>query len=651
MKNRMIRFLIAVFTVFAITSMAHASNQITMSSDKPLMPDSTCGEAGATSLQFDDETVIAEGDVIKFALSNGVTVCGTLDYYIKLADDGETLFGTGNTPADAPITSTDQSNADVLSVVNFGTCIGAEPNGSTLIDASGSAFDVGFRVQATDGERYITLTLGRRQLTSIGNTEKFSTETTDDDMYIRYNATNADSFFILKLFSGDTTATDGEPCSPDATSDGVAVGTIASASTSDYFYERNTSTTTAGFYDNAGLSEEKDNTLCIDTATGNYSADYVYAIPASEPFGNDSTYKQNFLGDYIVAQIIDEMLYTVAEACKDATCNYISTTAGVSQGGDTIAATGAFDFGNYSESTTASTVDRWSSTGYCNATTSDLLGNGIKFSLSGDNFDEGDQFRFTFTIRAGSTASTTLATWDAYTAEKAFYEAANSDNICESGSTVMTNTATPSTADGQHGGSLLNDATAYRDTYTVNSTQSTFGALVFDLPDATINLTNATAGQKVYVDIVVEKLPCGTIATESICIAELIATCPSVAGAAIIDGIMFVGDTSFAYLHGYLGRVADNTPAATLTFPYAPPVSSTDYWAGIAISNIGTASAQLVFTLTDALGGTATYTKTGLAAGTQFKTTLGEISGDLVDGATALSTDQDVYISVTASAE
>jgi hypothetical protein len=635
MKNKLMKVLLTLVTVFAMTTAAYAANTITFKSDKPLMPDSTCGEAGAITLQFDDNTIIHEGDVIRFALSNGVTVCGNLDYYMVLADDGiETLSDTNS-----PVSSTNESATITVT-------IGADThtNGSDILDDT-SQWDVGFRVQASDNSRYITLTLGRRVIeTTNEDNFRFTTEyaNTSRDMSIKFTCVD-DEQAIVKLFHGLLAYNFAE----------LSEKTVpAGVDTAEVYWEKTAGATIPLIYDNNELNDLKDNTLCVDTATNDYAGDYVYAIPTSEPFGGDSTYQQTFLGDYIVAQLIAQMEYVVEPSCKDDICNYIPTVGGVNQDNEEVPADGNFDFGTYSTSSADSTsiVDRWSSTGYCSSV-GNTIGNGLKFYLSGDTFQENDQFRFTFTIRVGSSEDSDMVVWDAAAPSQALLTAYNSSSNCDSDADPLNTTLRAADmsngAWGVWGGDDNTEMTAFRGTVTIQADETTFGAVLFDLPSATIDLDNASAGQKVYVDVVVEKLPCGTIVNETICLGELIADCPATAGSAKIDGIAFIGDRALTnVLHGYLGRVAANNPSTTLGFPYAPSLDDADFFTGIAITNIGGAAGTVTFTLTDAAGGTATWDGGSLAAGNQLVTTLDAIKDSLVNGTTALDTTKTVYISV-----
>jgi len=626
MRNKtLFIILVSLFAVFFMVGTSMAANSVTMKSDKPIIPQSECGHAGNISQLFDADTIMHEGDTIRFLLSNGTSVCGTINYFLAIADEGDEVIANA---VDDPIQSTTAGGEFTIysngSQVGGGDAIISHSAGT--IATEGSQVEVGFLVQATDGSRYITLTLAVRDLDGGGDVDQigqvFSQQASD--LTVTYSPTDPADFLTVKLFDGNDKAT--------------------------FFYEKDAD----GLYlDDITADEDyADNVLCIDTI--DYTGSQVYAVPESRPANNDNTYQLSYLGDYIIAQIVDGVVYTIEPACKDAICRKVDITPGANQAGDVVAKDITFDFGNYTNGLTPGTgIDRWKSSGYCTGDTT--LGNGIIF-YSEDNFHEGDKYEVKLTVRAGSTADPDAVWWPSTAPDKVFYTSSNSDSNCDVEADDLTSDAV-----GVWQYKVDNDRDSGFDesvqigTFTIGAADTDFTALMFDIQDIKFNTDEVVAGQKIYVDVEVVKLPCGgSIKSESICVAELVSPCSVVdPNTYYIDGIAFIGDPMLTdVLHGYLARTNTTVDgqATKLFFPYAPALNDDTFFTGVAITNRGTGTVKLTIKITDSNGGSATYTPTTaltVVAGGQAVFTLNSLIDDLVDGATALNPDLGCSVTIT----
>jgi hypothetical protein len=312
------------------------------------------------------------------------------------------------------------------------------------------------------------------------------------------------------------------------------------------------------------------------------------------------------------------------------------------QDGEVIDATGIFDFGNYDAGVCGDpTEDRWTSVGLCGSPT---LGNGILFSKTGDTFNNGDEFRVTMTVRVGATADPLEAIFS-NNAVANYWTTSNEQGNCSCSATSVVAQATGV----GFAWSGVADQTEIQADFLITPTEDGFGAILFDLPQIDVDVENVAAGQRVYLDVTIEKLPCGIVKSETICLAELIADCPAAAGAVTIDGIAFIGDRQLTnVLHGYLGRMGNIVPTTNLTFPYVPAINDPGFFTGLVINNTSTSDADLMITVTDNAGGSASYS-TSLNAGLQWVNTLDSIEGSLVDGATPLNKELSGYVNVAAT--
>jgi hypothetical protein len=389
--------------------------------------------------------------------------------------------------------------------------------------------------------------------------------------------------------------------------------------------------------------------FCIDTL--DFSGSLVHAIPESRPAQSNSTYQLSFLGDYIVAQLVSAVEYVIEPACKDDICNLVPISVSFDQAGNEISAPGNFDFGDYSAAAAAaSSVDRWGSSGYtCVGPT---IGNGIIIYKDGDTFEDGDEYEITLEVLIGSSANGTLVDFNTNTPDNTYWTSSNSTSNCNTDANPLTTTAVPTTA-WAFAGTGANLNTKIMANYTVTATEIGFNAILVDLPQIDIlDVSQVSAGQKIYLNVSVVKLPCGgeIVSTDDpICLAELVSSCPT-SGSTVIDGIAFIGDRMLSdVLHGYLGRTYATGANTSLFFPYAPALNDAGFFTGLCIANTGTNDVVLTITLQGATGGTATYTSDTVKSGNQFVTVLDTLIDDLVDGATALDLEDTVTVSVAAA--
>jgi len=270
----------AVFMVLAFSAVTFAANQVVLKTTVPNIPKSECYQAGTDTMEFDSLSKVQEGDVIQFTLNNKVTVCKSLNMWLRITTDGGAL----DTAADAPVATT----------------------AGTYTVSAGTG-EWGFLIQATNADtaagQIITLTVRVRDAA----TNTLMPLTLYPGRTFTFNGTALTDRLIVKLF------------------DGKIVGTNSS------FWKPLALTPTV--YDTAIIST--DNVLCIDTLTQNYTDEYVQNTPDSLPLVVAN--KLNFSGDYRIAHIMMEQTYNVY-TCKGAVAGHISMPS------TTQTACVAFDF-------------------------------------------------------------------------------------------------------------------------------------------------------------------------------------------------------------------------------------------------------------------------------------------------------------------
>jgi hypothetical protein len=646
-KKMFFTLMVSLFAAFCLVGTSMAANTVTIKSDKPIIPKSSCGHAGNITMQFDNGTTLHEGDVIRFKLDNTSTVCGDINYFLVLASKGRETIANA---ADDPIQTSENITGSVITsrdgtVVGSGVALTGS-NGTS----NGSTIQVGFLVQATDGSQFINVTVAARITSANPAANQYKVVSDDTQLTIQLVTSGSSETFDVHLFDGNQkSAFFFEP---------------SDLSGAPSIYDDQASDNLDKIGGNALPNEATDvdfadNVLCINTANFTGSGGLDHAIPESRPFNNNSTYQLSFLGDYIVAQLVSAVTYDIRTACKDDICNYVPIGTTVDQQGVETKATGHFDFGNYgaADGSNTSAEDRWIGSGYCE--TAKYLGNGLLFYKDGDTFSSGDRYRVTLTLSAGASVDKAKAAWD-NTGVQDYWTSSSAGGNCSKNATQLTAIGGGGWQNGTN-----SDTTVLQKTYTITASEIDKNALMLDLPQIDLGIAKGKvhAGDKIYVEAVVTKLPCGgPIIDKTFCLAELVDTCPA-ATQTSIDGIAFIGDRQLTrVLHGYLGRLAglDKTTnqlgyqtqaGGSLFFPYAPALNDSDFFTGLVVDNTGTSDVKLTLTLTDAAGGMATYTSDTVKAGTQWVNVLDNLKDNLVEGTTPLDLTKTVTVSVTAAAQ
>lgn len=273
--------LTAVLMVLAFAGLSFAANQVTLKTTVPNIPKSECYQAGNDTMEFDDLTQIREGDVIQFTLNNKVTVCKSLNMWLRISNDGPGAAQTLDTTADAPVSTT----------------------GGTVSDPLTGMW--GFLIQATNADtvagQIITATLQRR----LADGSLVASAGT----IMTFNGTLATDKLIVKLFDGKIAGTESAFLKPLAA--------------------------TPTLYDTAIVTS--DNALCIDTLTQNFPDEYVQNTPDSLPV--NVAQRLTFSGDYRIAHILSELVYSLY-TCKGYAPGFIR----LGSSGQSSSSCTAFDF-------------------------------------------------------------------------------------------------------------------------------------------------------------------------------------------------------------------------------------------------------------------------------------------------------------------
>ncbi|MCK4466807.1 MAG: hypothetical protein KAU60_00485, partial [Desulfobacterales bacterium] len=267
---------IAVFSIVAFAGMAFAAQNVFLKTTVPDIPKSLCYQAGTDTWELDDNTVLTNGDVIKFSLMNKTTICRTFDYYLRLHDGTAascpTFFASG---AGDPVTATDPgAGADTL---NLG-------GGLAL-------HDYGLLVQGVKGAQTFTMTVVDRVIaTGI--------------------LSSANAFTLTFVAIADP-------------NDVMIVKFFDEKFLTPYFWQENAATPlVVGDYldDSAMTFVATDNAICIDTLTQDFTGEYVEATPDSIPAA--AGIPLAFSGDYRIAHIV-AIEQTELSTCKGAHVGHI----------------------------------------------------------------------------------------------------------------------------------------------------------------------------------------------------------------------------------------------------------------------------------------------------------------------------------------
>lgn len=295
-RKGILTLLITVFSVVAFAGMAFAAQNIFLKTTVPNIPKSACYQAGTESLSFDNATRLTNGDVMTFTLSNNVTLCKNINFYLRL-HDGLANAITG-TAAD-PVTSTDITT-------------------DTLVLGGGTAGnDYGLLVRGNVGSQLVTLQLVARNTT----TGAVSSATAFTLTFVAGAPTNQ---FIVKLF-------DEKFLTP-------------------YFWK--ISSGSAYLNDSAFAAvppatafNATDNTLCINTESPLWLGEFVLFAGSSQPNFGAGGIGVNFSGDFDIAHMFSSARYQASGlSCgKDQVIGHIAIgTAAAEQGASDFCT--AFDF-------------------------------------------------------------------------------------------------------------------------------------------------------------------------------------------------------------------------------------------------------------------------------------------------------------------
>jgi hypothetical protein len=257
--------LTAAFMVLAFSAVTLAANNVRLTTTVPNIPKSTCFQAGTDTMEMDTLTQIREGDVIQFTLNNKVTVCKSIDMWLRIA----TAAGVLSTSADSPVATSAGSVNAIDGSHEWGFLIKAV-NADTV---AGQIITVQLRVRNT--------TTNELDGTGLARVMTFTGVALTDKLFV-------------KLFDGKTVF------APNS-------GFFKALALTPTVYDTNIVAT--------------DNALCIDTLTQDYLEEYVQNTPDSLPITTPDT-KLFFSGDYRIAHILSQQTYNLL-TCKGAVCGHI----------------------------------------------------------------------------------------------------------------------------------------------------------------------------------------------------------------------------------------------------------------------------------------------------------------------------------------
>jgi hypothetical protein len=92
-RKGILTLLTVVYMVLTFSVVTFAADNAVMKTTVPNIPKSTCYQAGTVRVEFDEGTWLGNGDIIMFSLSNNVTLCRDINFYLAL--DSGVLAGGG----------------------------------------------------------------------------------------------------------------------------------------------------------------------------------------------------------------------------------------------------------------------------------------------------------------------------------------------------------------------------------------------------------------------------------------------------------------------------------------------------------------------------------------------------------------------------
>jgi hypothetical protein len=324
------RLLIALAAVLAFAGTAFGAGQVTLKTTVPNIPKSVSFQAGTVTMEMDHLTEMREGDIIQFTTSNGTTISKEINFYLRLTD-GAAGFNPGQSTT-LPISTSDTANEINITEQNPGN----NPAGGV---------DYGFLVRGRAGDQRINLTFGRRDIA----TGEFVAVTNPLDQAGGPNPNFVGSFFtfdanaagggnistdrlVIRLFD-EKDSTEGVALQdPFGDGDGFFFKDDLATPGVDYLLTGEETTRRGSAAENQNNEFIwSDNTLCIDTLTQDFQAEFVEVTPDSRPTDWDGTVTRNalsFSGDFRIAKILAEQELDFATPKGATTGNILDAAVG-----------------------------------------------------------------------------------------------------------------------------------------------------------------------------------------------------------------------------------------------------------------------------------------------------------------------------------
>lgn len=295
------------FLVVAFAGMAFAAQNVVLKSDVAPIPQSTCYQAGKISWDLDNNTVLTNGDQMRFTLTSGVTLCKDINYYLMLHQGSTLNDGAIGTAVD-PVTSTDPA-ANLLTLSGV---------------VAGLTTDYGFVVRGTAGQTSYTVQVVARTKAGgvISATVPFLLTFT--------TGANTGDKLIIKFFDGLF----------NKAYKGISYhwkwGEPTGAAITGYQIDSVCATCVAPVVAFA----TGDNIICVNTSLAPAGTQYVeaspFSIPATIPIYGSTGAAVVFSGDYRIA-LIQAGTSVAPYSCKGAVPGHITYPA-------TQTVCAAFDF-------------------------------------------------------------------------------------------------------------------------------------------------------------------------------------------------------------------------------------------------------------------------------------------------------------------
>ncbi len=601
-KRRVLFMMVGMISILAMAGAAFAANEVFLKTTVPNMPQTPCEQAGTISQEYAPGSVLSENDVIEFTLSNNVSICKQIDFFLRLTSTehpadanglgGYQLPSVNN--ADFPVVVTNISE-DAISIfdITLDHTYPAQAAGDFAL--YGDLYELGFLVRGNVGAQRMYLTLSRRALRDGFDPEyPVAADASGFNVYegMVYNVPADDE--RLGVYFGWLAAT-GDAADRmtirlfDEKYSGLYYGTYGTQGQAMYFFKEDDYTTTSLTYkDYVDDTEPEDNVLCVNVM--NFTQEYVEATPDDMP--TDPQFAITFSGDYTIARVLADVNYVLEAICKP-NCYDVAIGEEVGQFG-TTGGTTAFDPGEYS----SALDERFSpGVGMCNGA------GGIGFLVYNDmDTLPNDELILTLTVLVNGLEAETTAYW-AGAAPDAMYWADN-DEACYSTSLQQigytrafdwvrdsTNTAIDHQIQGR---------------FKLGTGSDQVNGFVIDLGTIGIDPSRLDDGDEISVNVRLEKFPCSVLIDEELCVANMVDECTAGGG-------------------GTGG-------ATTLTFPYVTGLEE-PWFCGIAIDNMGTVAGPATITMYDAEGGMGVFETPDIPAGGQWRAVttamIGSITGDL----------------------